>query len=268
MGFFKKKPRTTEVLRIDLSRIRPNPDQPRSTFDEGALGCLAESIRRYGILQPISVRECADGYEIIAGERRFRAARMAGLSEVPCIVYAVDGESGAYLAVVENLLREDLNMFETAVAMDKLCREHGHTQEEVAARLSVSQSYVANKLRLLRFDPAMREKLLRASLTERHARALLRLPETLWQSTADRVIARRLNVDATERLVEELLAEANIKKDKPRTRVRGVLRDVRVFYNSVDKAVELLRRCGVGAESEKREEEGATVLVIRIPRTG
>ncbi len=267
MGLFKKKPRTTEVLRIELSRIRPNPDQPRVSFEEGALRSLAESIRRYGVLQPISVRECEGGYEIIAGERRFRAAQMAGLARVPCIVYAVDGESGAYLAVVENLLREDLNMFETAVAMDKLCREHGHTQEEVAARLSVSQSYVANKLRLLRFSPAMREKLLSASLTERHARALLRLPSELWEETAERVIARRLNVEGTERLVEELLAESSVTKGKARTRVRGMLRDVRVFYNSVDKAVELLRRCGVGAQTEKHEEEKETVLVIRIPRS-
>ena len=165
MGLLKKKQSGAEVLRVAIDRIRPNPDQPRATFEEGALCALAESIGRYGVLQPISVRTTENGYEIIAGERRFRAAKMAGLSHVPCIVYAVDGEKGAFLAVVENLLREDLNMFETAAAMDKLCREHGLTQEQVAERLSVSQSYVANKLRLLRFDTKTKEKILISGLT-------------------------------------------------------------------------------------------------------
>lgn len=265
---FKKKPYGTEVLRIDLARIFPSPDQPRSSFDGAALESLAESIRRYGVLQPISVRERGEDYEIIAGERRFRAARLAGLTHIPCIVYAVDGEKGAFLSVVENLLREDLNMFETAVAMDKLCREHGLTQEEVAARLSVSQSYVANKLRLLRFDTPMREKLLQAGLTERHARALLRLSPSLWETASDRVITRRYNVEATERMVEEMLSGEEKQRRRPRTRVHGALRDVRVFYNSVERAVETMRRCGIGVETKREEEETATLLIIRIPKSG
>ena len=263
----KKKAYGTEVLRIDLARISPRPDQPRRYFDEGALSRLAESIRRYGVLQPISVREREDGYEIIAGERRFRAAHMAGLSHVPCIVYAADSERNDFFSVVENLLREDLNMFETAAAMDKLCREHGLTQEEVASRLSVSQSYVANKLRLLRFDVPMREKLLSAGLTERHARALLRLPPEAWERALARVVARHLNVEATERMVEEMCAEGPKTKRRGHTRLHGAVRDVRVFYNSVDRAVETMRRCGIGVESRREEAEDATLLIIRIPKT-
>lgn len=268
MGLLKKKQGTPEILRVPLARIHPNHEQPRVFFEEGALMGLAESIRRYGVLQPISVRASEDGYEIIAGERRYRAARMAGLSHMPCIVYAVDGERGAFLSVVENLLREDLNMFETAAAMDKLCREHGLTQEEVAERLSVSQSYVANKMRLLRFDAHTREKMLSAKLTERHARALLRLPPALWEETLDKIIARHANVETAEKMVEELLALEGTPPKPRRARARGMLRDVKVFYNSLDRAVELVRRCGVKVETEKREEESATFLIIRIPKSG
>lgn len=267
MVFLKKKQEASEVLRIPLDRIRPNRHQPRAFFEQEALAHLADSIRRYGVLQPISVRETKEGYEIIAGERRFRAARLAGLSHIPCIVYTVDPERGSLLAIVENLLREDLNMFETAAAMDKLCREYGLTQEEVAARLSVSQSYVANKIRLLRFDVSMQEKLLAAGLTERHARALLRLPPSLWERAADKIIARHANVEAAERIVEELLLSLEAPKKTKKAKPRGILRDVRVFYNSVDRAVELLRRCGIGAKTEKREEEGESCLIIRIPKS-
>ena len=268
MVFLKKKQSASEVLRISLDKIRPSRHQPRAVFEEASLTRLADSIRRYGVLQPISVRETGDSYEIIAGERRFRAARLAGLSHIPCIVYAVDGERGAFLAIVENLLREDLGMFETASAMDKLCREHGLTQEEVAERLSVSQSYVANKIRLLRFDAEMQERILRANLTERHARALLRLPPSLWSDALEKIISRHANVETAERMVDEMLAAVGAPKRVKRAKPRGVLRDVRVFYNSVDRAVALLRQCGIGAKTERREEEGESCLIIRIPKSG
>lgn len=267
MGLFGKKPRGTEVVGIAAESIRPSPSQPRSYFDDRALLSLSESIRRYGVLQPVSVRRVAGGYEIIAGERRYRAALMAGLASIPCIVYDVDEERGAFLSVVENLLREDLNMFETAAAMDKLCREHGLTQEEVAARLSLSQSTVANKLRLLRFPPALRERILSASLTERHARAVLRLSPSLWERAIERAIAGGMNVEATERMVEELLSAAPKEKKRSGRRPKGVLRDVRVFYNSVDRAVEMVRRLGVCVETRREEAEDATLLIIRVPKS-
>ena len=266
MGLLRKKENGEQVRRIKVDQIRPNPDQPRTSFDEAALSTLAESISRYGILQPISVRAVEDEhYEIIAGERRFRAAELAGLSHVPCLVYAVDGERGAFLAIVENLLREDLNMFETAVAMDRLCREHGLTQEQVAERLSVSQSYVANKIRLLRFDVGMRKKIISAGLTERHARALLRLPSAMWDDAMTKITTRRFNVEQTEAFVDTLLSEQGDRR-RVRRPTRGVIRDIRVFYNSVDRAVELVRRCGVAVETHREEEEEAIRLVIRIPK--
>ncbi|MBO7170240.1 MAG: ParB/RepB/Spo0J family partition protein [Clostridia bacterium] len=268
MGIIKKKKAEREVERIPVAEIRPNPHQPRTVFESEALSALADSIGRYGILQPISVRAEKDGYEIIAGERRFRAACLAGMDSVPCLVYTVDGETGAELAVMENLLREDLNLFETAAAIDSLCREFGMTQEQVAERLSVSQSYVANKLRLLRFDAAMRKKILDGGLTERHARALLRLPPTLWEKTASRMIDGKYNVAAAEKLVEEMLGNAERRQvKKGRGKNKGVMRDLRLFYNSVDRAMEMVRRCGVAVKSRKEEREGEICLIISIPKT-
>ena len=268
MGFLKKKREEGNVLRIAAERIAPSPYQPRVVFEEGALASLAESIRRYGILQPISVRTEGDGYQIIAGERRYRAALLAGMKEIPCLVYTADGETCAELAVMENLLREDLNMFETASAMERLFREYGLTQEQIAERLSVSQSYVANKLRLLRFDPAMREKILGGGLTERHARALLRLPSTMWEEMADKILARQANVATAEKMIEEALSAQGRPKKKPRTRVRGAARDVRLLYNSVDRAVEMAKRCGIAVHTKREESEGEIRLILSIPKSG
>ena len=268
MGLIRKKKTEREVERIPVTVIRPNPHQPRTVFESEALSALADRIRRYGILQPISVRAEKDGYEIIAGERRFRAACLAGMDTVPCLVYTVDGETGAELAVMENLLREDLNVFETAAAIDSLCREFGLTQEQVAERLSVSQSYVANKLRLLRFDAALRKQILDGGLTERHARALLRLPSDLWAKTAERMINGKYNVAAAEKLVEEMLGRAEARQvKKGRGKNKGVLRDLKLFYNSVDRAMEMVRRCGISVKSRKEEAEGETRLIISIPKT-
>ena len=215
------------LLRVPTDKIRANPYQPRTVFDEGALASLATSIRRYGVLQPISVRRDGKEYELIAGERRLRAAILAGKREIPAIVYAVGREASAELSVMENLLREDLNVFETADAIKRLIEEFSLTQEEIASRLSVSQSYVANKLRLLRFDAKIRARILSASLTERHARALLRLPEAAWEKTLDTVIEKRLNVAQTEKLVEECLSERERTGKRKKAKMRGVLPEPR-----------------------------------------
>lgn len=268
MGFLKKKNEEGRVLQISVDKLLPSPDQPRERFEDAPLASLAESIRRYGLLQPISVRDAKDGYHIIAGERRLRAARMAGLSHVPCLVYAVEGEDGAMLTLMENLLREDLNMFETATAIDRLCREYALTQDEVAERLAVSQSYVANKLRLLRLSPALREKILSSGLTERHARALLRLPDEMRETLAQRMITRRANVEQAERMVEEALVAVRAEKASVSRRPRGALKDLRLFYNSVDRSVDLLRRCGLRVDSRREEADGETRLIICIAKSG
>jgi len=267
MNWLKKKNTENTVVKVPITKILPNPNQPRNTFDEHNLKSLADSIRRYGLLQPVSVRKTENGYELIAGERRLRAAMMANLREISCLVYSVDGETSAELAVMENLLREDLNMFETAYAMERLCREYGLTQEEIAERLSVSQSYVANKLRLLRFGEAMQNKILASGLTERHARALLRLPEDMWENCADRFINGKMNVAASEKLVEELLSgQKDLRKKTKKAAMRGAMRDIRLFYNSVDRAMAMVRRCGVAVVSHREEAEDEIRLVISIPK--
>jgi ParB family chromosome partitioning protein len=248
--------------------VLPNPAQPRAHFEDEALAALSDSIKRYGLLQPISVRRTESGYELIAGERRLRAAILAGMKEIPALVYRVDDGSSAELALMENLLREDLDMFETAQAMERLATEYGLTQEEIAGRLSVSQSYVANKLRLLRFSGAVRERILAQGLTERHARALLRLPEAFLDTALSAVERGGLNVASTEKLVEEILAGKTEKKKRPKGRIRGAMKDIRLFYNSVDRAVAMVRRCGVRVESRREEAEGEIRLVISIPREG
>ena len=253
------------LLRVPTDSIRANPYQPRTVFDEGALASLATSIRRYGVLQPISVRRDGKEYELIAGERRLRAAILAGKREIPAIVYAVGREESAELSVMENLLREDLNVFETAEAIKRLIDEFSLTQEEIASRLSVSQSYVANKLRLLRFNGSVRARILAASLSERHARALLRLPAEAWEKTLATVTEKHLNVAQTERLVEELLSGGGKRSGAKKAKMRGVCTDLRLFYNSVDRAVSIMRRTGVKIESKREESESEIRLVISIP---
>ncbi len=261
----RKKNTEGELLHIPVESVKRNPYQPRTVFEEGALTALSESIRKYGVLQPISVRKSEEGYELIAGERRLRAAIAAGMKEIPALVYAVDGEASAELAIMENLLREDLTLFESAAAIERLIKEFALTQEEIASRLSVSQSYVANKLRLLRLDEKTRERILSASLTERHARALLRLPSHLWEAALDRITKDGMNVAAAERLVEEMLA-GNVTSKKPRkAKMRGVLRDLRLFYNSIDHALSIMRRSGIEAQSQREETENEIRLVISIP---
>lgn len=256
------------VLQLETTRIDPNPSQPRKYFAEGSILRLADSIRQYGILQPLTVRKKGDRYELVAGERRLRGARLCGLSTVPCVLLHTDERTASCLAVVENILREDLNMFEEAEAICRLVELYGLTQEEVAERLSCSQSAVANKLRLLRLSESQRGMILSGSLTERHARALLRLKtETARDEAIGQIIARHLNVAATEALVEKMLAAPREEaQEKPLPRQRVILRDVRVFYHAVDRALELVRRAGVPVETTRAEEGEWTELRIRLPR--
>ncbi len=260
--------RDDKVFRIPTTKIVKNPAQPRRSFDDTQLFHLADSIRRYGLLQPLSVREEIPGerYELIAGERRFRACCLLGMTEIPCLISGADKRESAELALIENLQREDLNMFEEAVAIGGLLRLYGMTQEEIALRLSVSQSYVANKLRLLRLTDEEQARILDAGLSERHARALLRLSDPEKRREAlDRIIKNRLNVAATENLVEQLLARGQILPEK-RGRLLGVIKDIRLFYNSLENAVAIIRRSGIDVKSERKEYENEIEVTIRIPK--
>lgn len=253
------------VLRLEVESIRPNPRQPRRLFDEGALRELAASIRRHGVVQPLVVRRRGDGWELVAGERRLRAARLAGLDAVPCVEAEVDERESALLALVENLQRRDLHYFEEAAAIAGYLRQTGATQEEAAAELGRSASAVANKLRLLRLSPACQALLLEKGLSERHARALLRLEDEEERLTAARRAAERgWNVAQMEQYVERRLQE--LQSTAPTGRRTYVLKDVRLFLNSVDRGLRIVREAGVEAKCLREDTDEEIVMTIRIPR--
>ena len=250
------------MLRIPVEEIRPNPRQPRQVFEERGLRELAASIRRHGILQPLTVRRAAEGWELVAGERRLRAARLAGLESVPCMETEVDEEESALLALIENLQRRDLHYFEEAEAVADYIRRSGVTQEEAAATLGRSPSTVANKLRLLRLSPACRERLTEAALSERHARALLRLEDEEERLAAlGHICKAQLNVAQTEQYIERRLTAL---QTTPAARRTFILKDVRLFLNSLDRSLRLVREAGVEASASRQDTEEAIVLTLRI----
>lgn len=256
---------STRVQYIPLGRIRPNPQQPRHSFDEEGLAELAASIRSCGILQPLTVRRAGEGYELVAGERRLRAARIAGLREVPCLVAQVGEEDSALLALMENLQRRDLDCWEEAQAIARLISRYGLSQEEAARRLGRAQPTVANKLRLLRLPEDVRALLRENGLTERHARALLRLqdPEVQRRAAGD-MVRRGMNVAQAEAYVEKLLQSAQVTP--PRGRSTYIIKDVRLFLNSVDRGLHLMRQAGVDAGWDRQDTDREILLTIRIPK--
>ena len=258
--------RKERVLTLRVEDIRPNPHQPRQTFDDEGLRELASSIRRHGILQPLTVRSAGGGkWELVAGERRLRAAKLAGLEKVPCIRREADDRESALLALVENLQRRDLHYLEEAAAIAAYIRQTGITQEEAAAQLGRSPSALANKLRLLRLSPACRELLVRNGLTERHARCLLRLEDEEERLAALRHIAdKQLNVAQAEQYVDQRLAQ--LQSTPPKRRRTFILKDVRLFLNSLDRGLRMVREAGVDARTERQETEDAILLTIRIPK--
>jgi ParB family chromosome partitioning protein len=266
-------PRQTGLLEpqkmsyLKLGLIRPNPHQPRRRFDLDDLRELADSISQYGIIQPLTVRRAADGgYELVAGERRLRAARMAGLTQVPCLLVNIDAEQSSLIALVENLQRRDLDFFEEAEGLESLIRVYGLSQEEAARRVGISQSAVANKLRLLRHPPEIIALIRKHSLTERHARALLRLEEYGDRMEAlDRIIQQRMNVAQSEKYIESVLIRRG-ELPARKTRARYVLKDVRLFLNTVGHAVDIMRQAGVPAGLDRQDCDGEIVLTIKIPR--
>ncbi|MCX7714380.1 MAG: nucleoid occlusion protein [Clostridia bacterium] len=253
-----------KIINIPLEIIHPNPNQPRKHFDSVALEELASSIAEYGVIQPITVRKVNKGYEIIAGERRFRASEMLGLPTIPAIVLHADDNKSAIFALLENLQREDLCFFEIAEAYQNLIREQGMTQDELARKLGKSQSTIANKLRLLKLGPRVKKMIREFSLTERHARALLHLSSEEKQLEAIRIICeKKLNVQQTEKLVEMLLKERSEKKSKPSF---PAFKDIRIFTNTVRKALEMMKQSGVEADMQKNDFEWGTEYIIKVKR--
>lgn len=259
-----KEKRIGEILEVEISRIVPNRNQPRKNFDRDELVSLAKSIAQDGILQPLTVIKSGEGYELVAGERRLRAAKMAGYSSVPCIVVNLNMQQSAVMSIVENMQRQELSFFEQAQAIERLTGEWGMTQEAVARRLGISQSSVANKLRLLRLSDECRAEIIRQGLTERHARALLKLEgdeERLFMLS--KIAERGLNVSKTEQVIESFLSKK--AREESIRRRSAVFRDIRLFMNTVNKAVEVMKLAGVEAGTKKTEHDGVIEFTVTIP---
>ena len=249
---------TGRVVFLPARSIRPNPSQPRKVFKPEALDELADSIRQHGILQPLSVRRSGLNYELIAGERRLRAAQIAGVTDIPCIIMSMDDRESGLAAMVENLQRQDLDFIEEAMGIQRLLQTQAMSQEQAAKLLGKSQSAVANKLRLLKHSEAVLTALREAGLTERHGRALLKLRTEEETLSAISEIARQgLNVARTEKYIESLLAE---KAEKP-TRA-----NVGAFLNSLTQNLQKIQQSGIPAVSERRETDSQIVLTITIPK--
>lgn len=266
MSFLRKKgpDETGVILSIPIDAIRPNPNQPRRTFSEENLRELAESIGQVGLLQPLTVRNVDHEWELIAGERRLRAAELAGLTHVPCICIQADEEKSSLLALVENLQRQDLDFLEEALALSRLIRTYSLTQEECARRIGKSQSAVANKLRLLQLPKNVLTLFRDKGLTERHARALLPLEDPALQKRAALWIAEHnLTVAKSEEYVSDLLARSG-KVGK--TRATYILKDVRLFLNTVERGVSMMKSAGVAAQWGREDTGDAILLTIRIPK--
>ena len=266
MEMSERKPLLSHrVLYLPTDALHPNPHQPRRDFDEGALRELSESIRRYGILQPLTVRRTENGYELIAGERRLRAAKLAGLREVPCLLARSSEEESALLALIENLQRRDLHYLEEAAAIAQLIAAYGLSQEQAAEKLGKSQSAIANKLRLLRLSPACTRLLRENGLSERHARALLRLTDEEDRVKAlGTIAARGYNVAQSESYIEQFL-KAKQKTPPPRLPTY-IIKDVRIFLNTIRRSVDVMQRAGVKADVQREDTEDGILLTIRIPK--
>lgn len=253
---------SSRVLNLPVDSISPNPHQPRRVFSQQELDELAHSIQTVGLLQPLTVRKVPKGWELVAGERRLRAAKMAGLDHVPCLCVHVDSESSSLLALVENLQRKNLDFWDEALALQNLMDEFSFSQEELAHRVGKSPSAVANKLRLLKLSPDVLALLRDGGFTERHARALLRLPTPeLQQQAAQQIAAQSLTVARTEEVVQHLLTPPSLRK-----RPIYVIKDVRLFLNTLSRSMDLMRSAGVDAQCLREDREDSILLTIQIPR--
>ncbi len=276
------------VTYVPVEEIVPGPMQPRQYFSREGLEELRDSIAENGVLQPLTVRLRGERFELIAGERRLRAAKMAGLREVPCIVMDVDMEKSGVIALIENIQRRDLNFIEEAEGIHQLIRLFGLSQEQAARRLGKSQSAIANKLRILRLPPDVLARLRDSGFTERHARALLRLPSPESQRRAlDYIVEKHLNVAAAEAYIEKLCSappaeqspspsvaasdagkSAAVPETSRSEKKRSVflMKDVRLFMNTLDRSLSLMRSGGIEAGLSRQETEEALILTVRIPK--
>jgi len=258
------------VSQIDVDDITPNPFQPRKIFNNDSLQELAASIQEYGVIQPLIVRITENGFELVAGERRLRAAKLAGLAQVPVIVKEFTDKEVAELAMIENLQREDLHFLEEAEGFQQLIHSFSFTQEELAKRMGKNQSTIANKLRLLKLTPEVRAIVAHEKLTERHARSLLKIDEPrLQMEVLDIIREKGLNVRATEELIEEFLEDISKQieeKNRPKRSVVKVIRDVRIFINTINNVVGEMKKVGLKINMKQEQDEDYIHINLRIPK--
>jgi len=270
-GIFKPKEKTIyKVVMLEISTLIPNRSQPRKIFSELDLRSLAESIKENGIIQPICVRRDGALYEIISGERRTRAAKLAGLKEIPCIIMSVDDEKSALIALIENIQRKDLNFFEEALAIEKLITVYGLTQETAAERLGKAQSTIANKLRLLRFSDAERTMIINGDLTERQARALIRIADVGERlSVLEKVIEKKLDLKQTEKLVDDTLNDRVNEKKAAKEREKKLRAIIpappRLYMNSINQLIKRMKESNIPCETSAGKNNGYYEYIIKFP---
>lgn len=258
-----------EIKYIPIADIRPNPYQPRRDFNQKSLEELSQSIRSYGVIQPISVRQIrANAYELIAGERRLRASEIAKLSEIPAIIVDYRDKESALIALMENLQREDLNFIEEAEGYNNLIVDHGFTQQEIAEQMGKSQSTIANKLRLLKLPEDVKGDLLRYNLTERHGRALLKLSgDDLKRRILNRIVKNDLNVNKAEALVDGILNDlTKNEEDGIRQNIKSLI-SIRIYLNTMKKAFSAIKESGIEAEYKEVDKGDHVEVIVKIPKT-
>ncbi len=263
------KERNLTVLHIPVDEIRPNPYQPRKIFVQGNLDELSESVKTYGVLQPVSVRKIgSEGYELVAGERRLRAAKLAELSTIPAIVMDMTDQDSAVISLIENLQREDLNFLEESEGYYHLIEDHNFTQQDIAEKVGKNQSTIANKLRILKLSKAVKEKLLEYNLTERHARALLKLhDEELQLKVLKEVEIKDLTVKKTERLIQNILDElSKPKEEENRQKIKSAF-NFRIYLNTLKNAYQAIRQSGLNAEYQQLDKGDYIEVVVKIPKS-
>jgi ParB family chromosome partitioning protein len=267
-SFFLKSPQRASVVNIPLEKIRVGKFQPRYIVDEGELQELAASIRQVGIIQPILVRPAGDYFELVAGERRMRATQIAGFKEIPAIVREISDREAAEIALVENLQRKGLHFFEEAEGYARLISEFKMTQTDVAKKMGLSQSAVANKLRLLRLSEPVRKKIIELGLSERHARALLELDNEEEQLQLLEIAAQKeITVKEWEHLIKckkGRIISQEIKKRKSAKRVVPVIKDLKLFMNSLERGIKTLRDAGLYVQLRHHYEGTRLQITIEV----
>lgn len=260
--------RSEHLIHLPIEYIRPNPYQPRRHFSEEDLKELSDSIKSVGLIQPITVRVIKDGYELVVGERRLRAASIAGLKEIPVMLVNMNDQESATVALIENIQRDDLNFFEEAIAFERLMKDQQWTQKEIAEMLGKKQSTISNKIRLLAIPQPIRDMLIKHQLTERHARALLKLNKTAdLRKVAGRIVKEQLNVKETEKLVSQLTQETDSTDDKQgsRKKIRGIA-SFRIYLNTLKQSVDTIRAAGGQVSYEEISTDVGVEVRIHIKK--